>query len=116
MQPRPRQLKYYVNLNISTLTTNYDFANGFVTYQGVNTILMSGSLQFDESSINGFVIGRTTDLSTQLFKVDFTGTGVGSIGRPVTTFNVATPEPVTVILFGTGLAAAALSSRRRRKR
>lgn len=107
-----------VSLGNSFGGTPYDLVIGSVTYQGVSTMFMTGSLQFDGSSISGFVIGRTLpDLSAQLFRVDFTGTGVSSIGGGVNTFNVgAVPEPTTFILFGTGLAAATLSARRRRKR
>ena len=95
----------------------YDLIISTATYQGVSTMFTDGLLQFDGSSISGFVTGYTFDPGgQQLFRVDFTGTGVGSTGGPVKTFTVATPEPATIILFGTGLTAAALSARRRRRR
>jgi len=95
----------------------------FVTYNGVTSSFFSGSLSFNDTLLTGGVTAYATmdDMFfhiNPLFTVNFSGPGFITVsnvgGFTQRQFTVATPEPVTLLLFGTGLAGAAALRRRRR--
>jgi hypothetical protein len=93
----------------------------------VTSSFFSGSLSFNDTQLSGIVTAYASmdDLFFQinpLFTVNFSGLGFltmndvnGLTQRQFTVAPVATPEPATLLLLGSGLAgAAALRQRRRR--
>ena len=106
-----------VSLVLATLGSPFDFINGSVIFQGVGTSVMTGRLTFDQTSITGFVEGRSINPDVVLFTVSFTGRGIGSITNTRSTFTVnAVPEPATVILLSTGVAIFSGARRWRKAR
>ncbi len=97
----------------------------FVTYNGTTSSFFSGSLSFNDTLLTGGVTAYATmdDMffnTNPLFTVNFSGPGFMTVsnvgGLTQRQFTVATPEPVTLLLFGTGLAGAAATRLRRRRR
>jgi hypothetical protein len=110
-------------IGLNSVTQSFGFP--FVTYNGVTATIFSGSLTFNDSLLTGNVTAYATmdDLFFRvnpLFMVDFSGPGFITVsnvgGFTQRQFTVATPEPVTLLLFGTGLAGAAATRLRRRRR
>jgi hypothetical protein len=97
--------------------------SGMVTLNGTTLTIFTGTLSFNNSLLTGHVSAYSTmdDLffgNPPVFTVDFTGGGFMSItpllgGASQTQFTVAVPEPVTLLLFMTGLGGIAAFGRRR---
>lgn len=95
------------------------------TFNGITSNIFSGSLTFNDSLLTGSITAYATmdDMFFRvnpLFTVNFSGPGFLTVsnvgGFTQRQFTVATPEPVTLLLFGTGLAGAAATRLRRRRR
>lgn len=97
--------------------------SGMVTLNSTTTTIFIGSLNFNNSLLTGHVSAYATmdDLffgNAPVFTVDFTGGGFMAItpligGGSRTQFTVAVPEPITLLMFVTGLGGFAAFSRRR---
>lgn len=93
------------------------------TFNGVGpTNLVTGGGSFDESTITGSITlhnSADTRLDTPPFPFPIDFVGVGMLERTPTritfTVNSPVPEPGTMLLLGTGLAAVAATVRRRLK-
>ena len=97
--------------------------SGSVTFGSTTSSIFTGSLSFTNSLLTGHVSAYATmdDLffgNTPVFTVDFTGGGIMTI-TPLqvgsrTQFTVVNvPEPITLLMFVSGLGGMAIFKRRR---
>ena len=124
-QPGVFSLNYFNPEYFGPLTTSFGFQSitqgfGSLTFQGQTVQFFSGSLSFTDSFLNGQVSGFLTleDAANNnpLFTVTFTGGGFSGSSLTSRTFTVATPEPTTLLLLGSGLLAVGTKARSRRRR
>lgn len=123
-QPGVFSLNYFNSEYFGPLTTSFGFQSitqgfGSLTFQGQTVQFFSGSLSFNDSFLSGQVTGFLTlqDAfdNNPLFTVTFSGDGFSQSSLTSRTFTVATPEPTTLLLLGSGLLAVGAKARRRRK-
>lgn len=118
-------LSYFNSEYFGPLVTTFSFqsitqGSGLVSFQGQSAQFFTGSVSFDNSFLTGQVTAFQTlqDASNNnpLFSLTFSGEGFSASSLSSRTFTVATPEPTTLFLLGSGLAAASIRARRKRKR
>ena len=114
-------------LSVTINTVTLSFGSPTASFNGVTATVFSGGVTFNDSTLTGNIraFASAEDMFFQrnpLFTIDFTGMGFltvslvdGSTQRQFTVAPVATPEPLTLLMFGTGLAGVAALRRRRRR-
>lgn len=123
IRPGVFSLTYVNSEHIGPLATVFSFQSitqgiGSASLNGMTAQFFTGLVSFDNSSLTGNLTAfATLDdalANNPLFTVNFTGNGF-LISTPSShTFNVVVPEPVTVLLFGSGLAGVVAVVKRRR--
>jgi hypothetical protein len=116
----------YVNSEYAgPLVTSFGFQSitqgfGSLTFNDLTTQYFTGSLGFDNSLLTGQITAfRTLDdalNNNPLFTLTFSGEGFLVSSSSSRSFTVATPEPATLLLLGSGLGAATMGARRKRKK
>ncbi len=117
-------LSYFNSEYFGPLVTSFNFQSitqgfGSITFQGQTTQFFTGSLSFTDSLLTGQVTAFQTleDAfnNDALFTVTFDGAGVLVSSSTSRTFTVATPEPTTLLLLGSGLIAVGARARSKRR-
>ena len=117
-------LSYFNSEYLGPLVTSFGFTSitqgfGSITFQGQTTQFFTGSLSINDSLLTGQVTAFQTleDAfnNNALFTVDFSGAGFLGSTSTSRTFTVATPEPTTLLLLGSGLVAVGARARSKRR-
>lgn len=117
-------LSYFNSEYYGPLVTSFGFQSitqgfGTVTFHGQTTQFFTGSLSFSDSLLTGQVTAFQTleDAfnNNAFFTVTFNGAGFLGSTSPSHTFTVATPEPTTMLLLGSGLIAVGARARSKRR-
>ncbi len=117
-------LSYFNSEYFGPLVTSFGFQSitqgfGTITFLGQTTQFFTGSLSFNDSLLTGQVTAFQTleDAfnNNALFTVTFNGAGFLGATSTSHTFTVATPEPVTLLLLGSGLIAVGARARSKRR-
>ena len=127
LHPGVFSLTYVNSEHIGPLATVFSFqsitqGSGSATLNGMTSQFFTGLLSFDNSSLTGNLTAYATLndalANNPLFTVNFSGDGFLISTSSSHTFNVEAPEPVpepvTVLLFGSGLAGLMTVVKRRR--
>lgn len=116
-------LNYFDSEYAGPLVTSFGFQSitqgfGSLTFNDLTTQYFTGSLGFNNSLLTGQVTAfRTLDDASNnspLFTLTFSGGGFLVSSATSHSFTVATPEPATLLLLGSGLAAFAVRVRKRK--
>lgn len=117
-------LSYFNSEYFGPLTTSFSFQSitqgfGTITLEGQTTQFLNGSLSFNDSLLTGQVTAFQTleDAfnNNAWFTVTFDGAGFLASSSTSHTFTVATPEPTTLLLLGSGLIAVGARARSKRR-
>ena len=117
-------LNYFNSEYFGPLVTSFSFQSitqgfGTVSFQGLTTQFFNGSLSLNDSLMTGQVTAfQTLDdafNNNALFTVTFNGAGFLVSSSTSHTFTVATPEPMTLLLLGSGLIAVSARARSKRR-
>lgn len=121
----PFSLSYFNSEYAGALTTSFSFQSitegfGTVSFNGLSAQFFTGLVSYNNTLLTGQVTAFSTLndvlLNQPLFTVTFSGNGVLVSNPTSQTFNVvATPEPATLLLLSSGLAAIAAGAHKRRK-
>lgn len=130
VRPDVFSLTYINSEHLGPLATVFSFqsitqGSGSASLNGMTSQFFTGLISFDNSSLTGSLTAFATlddaFANNPLFTVNFSGDGFLISSSSSHTFNVVAPEPnvvvpepVTVLLFGSGLAGLMAVVKRRR--